>query len=136
MFNIEATIVQVLNVREGISKTSGNPWVSREYLGEYMEGDRPVRFVFSVFGDQIAPLVVGNSYVLNLKIEGREWNGKWFNNVQAEEVYTSSRQAPAELVREPQKPIEPKPDATLDKDGRVHTKPKKQADTSADDIPF
>jgi hypothetical protein len=138
MFNVEATIVQALNERKGISKTSGNPWVSREYLGEYADGDKRIRFVFTVFGDQIGPLVVGRSYVLNLKIEGREWQGKWFNNVLALQVYTSSMGGEQVAQEERQRPIEPKPDATLDAQGKLHTiKPsQKKEDASADDIPF
>ena len=135
MFNEEVTIVQMLGEKTGISKQSGNPWVSRDYLGEYMEGDRLTRFAFSVFGDQNGTLVVGRSYVLNLKIEGREWQGKWFNNVMAMQVYASAvnSQQNAE-ERESPKPIEPKPAAVLDKNGKLHTN--NEGDAKPEDIPF
>ena len=137
MFNIEAKIVQVLSERSGVSKQTGNPWVSHEYLGEYVDGDKTVRFVFTVFGDQMGTLVVGRSYVLGLKIEGREWQGKWFNNVLALQVYTSSMGGQAEE----KKPMEPKPEATMDGEGKIHVKPQpqqegKKKDASADEIPF
>ena len=133
MFNVEAKIIQSLGEKTGISKQTGNPWVSREYLGEYMEGDKNIRFTFTVFGDQIAPLEVGSSYALYLKLEGKEWQGKWFNNVMATKVYASSRNEQQQNEnREPMKPIEPKPDATLDKDGKLHT----NQDADANDVPF
>jgi hypothetical protein len=137
MFTIQAKITSVLDVRTGVSKNTGNQWTSRDYLAEYKEGDRDVAFQFTVFGDRIAPLIVGKTYALTLMIECREWQGKYYNSVKATAAYIQAdapvveqADAPQEQQRKHER-IPQKPAAVIDKDGHMHVK-----DNEADGIPF
>lgn len=137
MFTIQAKITSVLDVKTGVSKNTGNQWTSRDYLAEYKEGDRDVTFQFTVFGDRIAPLIVGKTYALTLMIECREWQGKYYNSVKATAAYiqadgsaSQTTEAPHEPERK-KEPIPQKPAAVIDKNGHMHVK----AD-EADGIPF
>ena len=137
MFTIQAKITSVLDVKTGVSKKTGNQWTSRDYLAEYKEGDRDVTFQFAVFGDRIAPLIVGKTYALTLMIECREWQGKYYNSVNATAAYIQADGAAAQVPQAPQEPerkkqpMPQKPAAVIDKDGHVHVK-----DDDANGIPF
>lgn len=131
MFTIQAKITSVLDVRTGVSKKTGNQWKSRDYLAEYKEGDRDVTFQFTVFGDRIAPLIVGKTYALTLMIECREWQGKYYNSVNAMAAYIQADGSASQTPQAPHVPIPQKPAAVIDKDGHMHVK-----DNEADNIPF
>ena len=127
----------MLDVKTGVSKSTGNPWTSREYLATYKEGDKDVQFQFIVFGDYIAPLIAGKTYALTMMIECREWQGKYYNTVRATNAYIQAdgggQSQTAQTEETPTQPIPQKPAAVLGKDGKVRTKPQSNDDNG---IPF
>lgn len=77
-------IIAVLPVQEGTSK-AGNPWKKRYYVLETQES-YPKKIAFYVFGsDRVAQyenITVGANVRLSFDIESREWQGRWFTDVQ------------------------------------------------------
>lgn len=86
---IYGTIVQVLPLQSGISKT-GNEWKKAEFLLETIE-QYPRKVKFDIFGsdrvDQYAPIVQpGAQITISVNIESREFNGRWYTDVRAWKV--------------------------------------------------
>lgn len=78
---IEGTIVQVLGRQEGISK-AGKPWKKDEYVLE-TAGTYPRKVKFTIFGDKCNDLRCepGKTYVFSFDLESREFNGRWYTDV-------------------------------------------------------
>lgn len=78
---IEGKIIQELPMQSGVSK-AGNPWKKREWVLETF-GTYPRKVKFHVFGDKgdAMNLEVGNSYALSFDLESREFNGRWYTDV-------------------------------------------------------
>lgn len=86
---IYGTIVQVLPLQSGVSKT-GNEWKKQEYILETIE-QYPRKVKFDIFGsdkvDQYTPIVVvGATLTVSVNIESREFNGRWYTDVRAWKV--------------------------------------------------
>lgn len=77
------TIVATLPEVSGISK-AGAAWRKREYVLETKERF-PKKIFFGVMNAKIEELNLqqGNSYAVEFDIEGREFNGKWYNTITA-----------------------------------------------------
>lgn len=81
---LEGTIVFDLPLQEGVSK-AGKPWKKKEWVLE-TQGMYPRKVKFHVFGDtRIAemPFEVGKSYRISVDLESREFNGRWYTDVNA-----------------------------------------------------
>lgn len=81
---IEGKVILDLGVQEGISK-AGNPWKKQEWVMETM-GNYPRKVKFTVFGearmDQLR-LTVGENYRISVDVESREYQGRWYTDVNA-----------------------------------------------------
>jgi hypothetical protein len=81
---VTGKIIAVLPVQEGTSK-AGNPWKKRYYVLETQE-TYPKKIAFYVFGtDRVAQyenITAGTNVRLSFDIESREWQGRWFTDVQ------------------------------------------------------
>ncbi|MCF8357842.1 MAG: DUF3127 domain-containing protein [Prolixibacteraceae bacterium] len=81
---IKGKIIQFLPVQSGTSK-AGNEWSKQEFVIE--TGDQfPRKVCFTLFGDKISLLngiSVGDEVDVSFNIESREYNGKWFHNINA-----------------------------------------------------
>lgn len=77
------TIVAVLPERSGTS-AKGNTWRSASYVLETQE-QYPKKIVFDVVNDKIDQFNIRQGDMLQVcfDIDAREYNGKWFNSVQA-----------------------------------------------------
>ena len=78
---IEGKIILDLGLQSGISK-AGNQWKKKEYVLETF-GQYPKKVKFTVFGDRVdtIDIQVGNSYVLSVDLESREFNERWYTDV-------------------------------------------------------
>ncbi|MDE6006313.1 MAG: DUF3127 domain-containing protein [Muribaculaceae bacterium] len=79
---IEGKIIQDLGIQEGISKAN-NPWKKQEWVLETM-GNYPRKVKFTVFGERRIDelkLVCGEAYKLSVDVESREFNGRWYTDV-------------------------------------------------------
>lgn len=82
--DIEGKIIQDLGIQEGISKAN-NPWKKQEWLLETM-GNYPRKIKFTVFGERRIDelkLQVGENYRISVDIESREYQGRYYTDVNA-----------------------------------------------------
>jgi hypothetical protein len=83
--SIKGRIAQILPVQSGVSK-AGNEWSKQDFVIETVEDQFPRKVCFTLFGDKVSLL---NGVQLNdeidvaFNLESREFNGKWFTNVNA-----------------------------------------------------
>lgn len=84
--DITGKIIAVLPTRSGTS-AKGTQWSSQTAVIETHE-QYPKRVAFDVLGDKIAEfnLQVGEEVTVSFDINAREFNGKWFNSVNAWKV--------------------------------------------------
>ena len=83
MAEITGKIIAVLPTKSGTS-ARGTQWSSQTSVIETHE-QYPKRVAFDVLGDRIAEfnLQVGEEVTVSFDINAREFNGKWFNSVNA-----------------------------------------------------
>ena len=83
MAEITGKIIAVLPTKSGTS-ARGTQWSSQTAVIETHE-QYPKRVAFDVLGDRIAEfnLQVGEEVTVSFDINAREYNGKWFNSVNA-----------------------------------------------------
>lgn len=95
MADITGKIIAVLPTRSGTS-ARGTQWSSQTAVIETHE-QYPKRVAFDVLGDKITEfnLQVGEEVTVSFDINAREYNGKWWNSVNAWQVVRQGgRQAP------------------------------------------
>ena len=82
---LQGKVIAVLEARSGVSKATGNTWMTQDYVVETHE-QYPRRMVFNVFGeDKIKQFNIQQGEEINVvfDINAREWQGKWFNDIRA-----------------------------------------------------
>lgn len=94
MAEITGKIIAVLPTKSGTS-ARGTQWSSQTAVIETQE-QYPKKVAFDVLGDKIAEfnLQVGEEVTVSFDINAREFNGKWFNSVNAWHVVR--QQSPAQ----------------------------------------
>ena len=127
-------IVQILPLQQGTSK-AGNPWKKQEYILETLGSQYPRKVCFHLFGDNVDkfPLQVGQEVTVQVDVESREFNGRWYTDVRAWNVtpgiqVPGTGYAPAAAPAYGTPPQQPAPAAA----------PAAAASpvTAADDLPF
>lgn len=93
---IQGKIIVVLPERSGTSQR-GNQWRSISYVLETQE-QYPKKLAFDVTNDKIDQLNIqfGEILTVQFDINAREYNGRWFNSVNAWNVIRQTQQAPAQ----------------------------------------
>ena len=93
---LQGKIIVVLPERSGVSQR-GNQWRSISYVLETQE-QYPKKLVFDVTNDKIDQLNIqlGEILTVQFDINAREYNGRWFNSVNAWNVIRQTQQAPAQ----------------------------------------
>ncbi|MEG2067425.1 MAG: DUF3127 domain-containing protein [Tannerellaceae bacterium] len=84
---ITGKIIVVLPVQGGTSKT-GNEWKKQEYVLETHD-QYPKKICFGIFGaDRIdqAAIQEGEELIVSIDIDSREYQGRWFTNINAWKV--------------------------------------------------
>ncbi|MDR1259481.1 MAG: DUF3127 domain-containing protein [Tannerellaceae bacterium] len=85
--DISGKIIAVLPEQGGTSK-SGNEWKKQEYVLETQE-QYPKKICFQIFGaDKItqAAIQMGEELTVHFDIDSREYQGRWFTNINAWKV--------------------------------------------------
>jgi len=131
---ISGKIIAVLEARSGQAKSTGNPWMTQDYVIETSE-QYPKRMCFNVFGeDKIKQfnIQVGQELTVSFDINAREYQGRWYNDIRAWKVEPFTTAAPAAPVAATMgvaapasAPVAAPFDATAD-----------GGDSQADDLPF
>ncbi len=81
-------IISVLPAKSGVSQRTGNQWMVQEYVIE-TGGTYPKKCIFSVFGEdkiKVFDIKVGDTLTISIDIDAREYNGKYYNSIQAYKV--------------------------------------------------
>lgn len=93
---LQGKIIVVLPERSGTSQR-GNQWRSITYVLETQE-QYPKKLAFDVTNDKIDQLNIqfGEILTVQFDINAREYNGRWFNSVNAWNVIRQTQQAPAQ----------------------------------------
>ena len=93
---IQGKSIVVLPERSGVSQR-GNQWRSISYVLETQE-QYPKKLAFDVTNDKIDQLNIqlGEIITVQFDINAREYNGRWFNSINAWNVIRQTQQAPAQ----------------------------------------
>ena len=114
--------------QSGVSARTGNAWMSREYVIE-VPGQYPKKCCFKVFGEDRLKqfnLRKDETVTVQFDIDAHEYNGRWFNEIQAYNVLRPQQQQAAAAPQPQQQAVPPFPPAQSDGgDGG-----------STDDLPF
>lgn len=123
-------IIAVLPPQSGVSGRTGNPWMSQEFVLETHD-QYPRKCCFRVFGeDKIKQFNIqsGEELTVSFDIDASEWQGRWFNRINAWAVNRNVQQ-PVVPVEEPAAPFA-QPAATFPPAAEP------AGEGSADDLPF
>lgn len=84
---IRGKIIAVLPVKDGIGKTTGNEWKSREFVLE-TEESKPQSVCLQLMNANIEryAVEVGMTVHVRFDISARQWEDRWFNTLTAWEV--------------------------------------------------
>lgn len=93
---IQGKIIAVLPTRSGTS-ARGTQWSSQTAVIETQE-HYPKKLAFDVINDKIDQfnIQVGEFLTVQFDINAREYNGRWFNSINAWNVIRQTQQAPAQ----------------------------------------
>ena len=101
---ITGILVKQTAIREGVSKTNGNPWRIAEYLLE-VPGQYPRHINFRVSDGQVGRIarfdsLVGKTVTVSFDIDAREHEGRWYNEINAWGIleYIDSTRRAANMV--------------------------------------
>lgn len=83
---ITGKIIHVLPLQSGAGR-NGSDWKKQEYVLETND-QYPKKVCFSVWGEKIDQFNIqpGEDLIVSITVESREYNGKWYTNVQAWKV--------------------------------------------------
>lgn len=82
--DVKGKLLQILPVQTGTSK-AGNEWSKQEFVIE-TEEQFPKKVCFTLFGDKLSLLQgisVGDQIEVAFNLESRDFNGKWYHNINA-----------------------------------------------------
>jgi hypothetical protein len=99
---IKGKINQILKPATGLSK-AGNEWKKQEFVIETSEDQYPKQICFTLFNDKLNlldGLKPGIEVNVSFSVESREFNGKWYHNINAWKVETLGQDLPASFPPE------------------------------------
>lgn len=79
---VQGVITHVLPEENGVGKASGKEWRKQTAVLQTQE-QYPKYVAFDMFNNRIVPLQVGQSVQVQISVESREYQGKWYSNVNA-----------------------------------------------------
>lgn len=101
-------LIAAMPLKSGISRRTGNPWKSKEYVIE-IPGQYPTKMCFEVFGEERIKqfdLRKDETITVFFDINANENNGRWFNKISAYKIERPSEvQQPTENARAAQAPV-------------------------------
>ena len=107
---ISGRIALILPLQTGTSK-AGKPWQKQSYVLE-TGGQYPKKVCFSLFGDKVDqfPLQVGQEVTVSIDVESREFNGRWYTEINAWNIVQAGAQQAAPAPQTTYQPPQPQPD--------------------------
>lgn len=99
-FTFKGKIIAVSEKRGGVSK-AGNTWTVQEYTIQEEAEQYPMKMTFEVFGEnKIAEFAIkeGETLTVHIKMDAREFDGKWYNSIRAWKVDRENTQPNAQTT--------------------------------------
>ena len=94
---LEGTLRQKMGVQQGTS--ARGQWAKQEFILDYPDGNYTSQAVFTAFGqDKVAELdkyQVGNHIKVSFNIKSREYNGRWYTDLQVWRIAPAGQAQPA-----------------------------------------
>jgi hypothetical protein len=116
----KGVVKQILKAESGTSK-AGKEWVKQEFVIETLDTQYPKNICFTLFGDKtdlLQRITEGMTVDVSFNLESREYNGKWFHNVNAWKIQPEEIQQNGHVETTRDLPPEfneaPPPDDSLD----------------------
>ena len=101
---IEGTLAQKLPVQSGNS--ARGPWAKQEFILEYPDGNFTAKACFTAWGqDKVQDLdkyQVGDKVKVSFNLKSREYNGRWYNDLQIWKIAPAGAQPSAPAQPAPQ----------------------------------
>lgn len=82
--SVKGKVQQILQTQSGTSK-AGKEWSKQEFVIE-TDDQYPKNVCFTLFGDKVSLLngvSAGEEVEVSFNVESREYNGRWFHNINA-----------------------------------------------------
>jgi len=135
---IEGTLAQKLHVQSGNS--ARGPWAKQEFILEYPDGNFTAKACFTAWGqDKVQDLgkyQVGDKVKVSFNLKSREYNGRWYNDLQIWKIAPAGAQ-PAAPAQQPAPQAKPAPQAAAWQQAPAPTLEDMPADSEgAEDLPF
>lgn len=122
--NTKGIVLEILPVQSGTSKT-GKDWQKLEFVIETNE-QFSKKIAFTLFGDKLSLLAgisIGESVDVHFNLESREFEGRWFHNINAWRIDTVASTSQPSVAEYAKTSNPPNPIDDIQNDG-------------ADDLPF
>ena len=135
---IEGTLAQKLPVQSGSS--ARGPWTKQEFILEFPDGNFTAKACFTAWGqDKVQDLgkyQVGDKVKVSFNLKSREYNGRWYNDLQIWKIAPAGAQ-PAAPAQQPAPQAKPAPQAAAWQQAPAPTLEDMPADSEgAEDLPF
>ena len=135
---IEGTLAQKLPVQSGSS--ARGPWTKQEFILEFPDGNFTAKACFLAWGQEkvqdLGKYQVGDKVKVSFNLKSREYNGRWYNDLQIWKIAPAGAQ-PAAPVQQPAPQAKPAPQAAAWQQAPAPTLEDMPADSEgAEDLPF
>ena len=131
---LEGTLRQKLGVQSGTS--ARGPWAKQEFILEFPDGNFTSQACFTAWGqDKVQELdkyQVGDRIKVSFNLKSREYNGRWYNDLQIWRIAPAGGEAAAHPAPPPS-PVPPEPSYQAPPAPSISDMP---ADNPEDDLPF
>ena len=108
---LKGKVIQLLPLQSGTSQ-AGKEWKKQEFVIETHE-QYPKKICMHLFGDRVDqyPVSEGEEVSVNFDIESREYNGRWYTNINVWKLDKVNDNAPsASMTPSPAPEFEPQAD--------------------------
>ena len=133
---IEGTLVQKLPVQSGNS--ARGPWAKQEFILEYPDGNFTAKVCFTAFGQdkvqELGKYQVGDKVKVSFNLRSREFNGRWYNDIQIWKIAPAGAPQPAQPAGPA--PVRPAQQAPAYPQAPAPTIEDMPADSAGEDLPF
>ena len=130
---LEGTIRQKMGVQSGTS--ARGPWAKQEFVLDFPDGNFTSQACFTAWGqDKVQELEkyqVGDAVKVAFNLKSREYNGRWYNDLQIWRIAPAGETQPAAPAY-----AQPAAPAPAGNQAPAPTLDDMPADTSDDDMPF
>ena len=102
--DIEGTLAQKLPVQSGNS--ARGPWAKQEFILEFPDGNFTAKACFTAWGQEkvqdLGKYQVGDKVKVSFNLKSREYNGRWYNDLQIWKIAPAGAQPAAPAQPAPQ----------------------------------